>query len=149
MGKRLKTYNSVSPKLYGLPKVHKHDIPMRPIVGYINSPRYYLSKYLRNILSDSFVDNTNYNIKDIDDKIKNITLPDNYIVHFFGCGVLIYHAHSQKDRRAIIKQHCNFTYYVFREKVYISFQRTAMSATITTYTNNCLEALWGYHLTLL
>ena len=39
-----------SPKLYGLPKLHKPQIPMRPIVSFCGSPTYELSKYLTTIL---------------------------------------------------------------------------------------------------
>ena len=37
--------------LYGLPKVHKTDIPLRPILAAYNSPSYLLSKFLVPILS--------------------------------------------------------------------------------------------------
>ncbi|XP_021967061.1 uncharacterized protein LOC110862189 [Folsomia candida] len=40
-----------SPIIYGAPKVHKKDIPLRPVVDYRNSPTYKLSKYLANILT--------------------------------------------------------------------------------------------------
>ena len=39
------------PLLYALPKVHKHDVPLRPIVSFISSPTHSLSKYLVSILS--------------------------------------------------------------------------------------------------
>ena len=35
-----------SPKLYRLPKLHKPQIPMQPIVSFCGSPTYELSKYL-------------------------------------------------------------------------------------------------------
>ena len=38
------------PKLYGLPKLHKPGIPMRPIVSFCGSPTYQLSKHLTTIL---------------------------------------------------------------------------------------------------
>ena len=38
------------PKLYGLPKLHKPNIPMWPIVSFCGSPTYQLSKYLTNVL---------------------------------------------------------------------------------------------------
>ena len=38
------------PKLYGLPKLHKPNIPMRPIVSFCGSPTYELSKYLTTVL---------------------------------------------------------------------------------------------------
>ena len=38
------------PKLSGIPKPHKPNIPMRPIVSFCGSPTYQLSKYLTNVL---------------------------------------------------------------------------------------------------
>ncbi|XP_043263261.1 uncharacterized protein LOC122403673 [Colletes gigas] len=38
------------PKLYGLPKIHKDNIPLRPIVSAINSPTHNLAKYLCRVL---------------------------------------------------------------------------------------------------
>ncbi|XP_045535026.1 uncharacterized protein LOC123721196 [Papilio machaon] len=38
------------PKLYGLPKVHKDNVPLRPIVSQIDSPTYYLAKHVANVL---------------------------------------------------------------------------------------------------
>ncbi|XP_076247886.1 LOW QUALITY PROTEIN: uncharacterized protein LOC143187549 [Calliopsis andreniformis] len=39
-----------APRLYGLAKIHKPDIPLRPIVGTLGSPTYNLAKYLTTIL---------------------------------------------------------------------------------------------------
>lgn len=47
----LKTNNAVPPKLYCLPKIHKDNIPLRPIITNINTPNCKISKYLANILS--------------------------------------------------------------------------------------------------
>ena len=43
--------NAVSPRFYGLPKIHKSAVPLRPIVSFVNSPAYNLSKFLSRILS--------------------------------------------------------------------------------------------------
>ena len=32
-----------TPLLYGMPKVHKQDVPLRPIVSFVSSPMYRLS----------------------------------------------------------------------------------------------------------
>jgi hypothetical protein len=37
--------------LYGLPKVHKLNVPMRPIVSFVQSPTYHFSKHLSDLLS--------------------------------------------------------------------------------------------------
>ncbi|XP_046400869.1 uncharacterized protein LOC124167115 [Ischnura elegans] len=41
----------VPPRFYGLPKIHKEGTPLRPIVSAINSPKYYVAKYLTGILT--------------------------------------------------------------------------------------------------
>uniref|UniRef100_A0A3B5LXL8 Uncharacterized protein n=1 Tax=Xiphophorus couchianus TaxID=32473 RepID=A0A3B5LXL8_9TELE len=38
------------PRLYGLPKIHKVDTPLRPIVSTISSPTYKLARFLSEIL---------------------------------------------------------------------------------------------------
>ena len=47
------------PRFYGLPKIHKPGIPLRPIVSFVNSPTYAISGYLARILSP-VVGNTDY-----------------------------------------------------------------------------------------
>ena len=36
--------------MYGLPKVHKENCPLRPVVPYINNPSYFMEKFVNNIL---------------------------------------------------------------------------------------------------
>lgn len=48
---RLRSSGGLTPRLYGLPKVHKPDVPLRPIVSFIQSPSYQLSRHLSKILS--------------------------------------------------------------------------------------------------
>jgi hypothetical protein len=47
---KLRSSTALPAKLYGLPKLHKQDIPMRPILAFCGSPTYELSKYLAKIL---------------------------------------------------------------------------------------------------
>ena len=50
----LKQFNSYMPRLayfYGLPKIHKPDIPLRPIISNINCITYKLAKWISKILS--------------------------------------------------------------------------------------------------
>ena len=48
--KKIQSYLSSLPYLYGLPKLHKNDIPLRPIVSTSGSVTYKLSKYIATIL---------------------------------------------------------------------------------------------------
>lgn len=82
---KLTTYTSTAPKLYGLPKIHKLNLPLRPIVSFINSPSYNLSKFLVNILNNITI-NSKYNIKNslhFKDKISEITMDTGEILVSF------------------------------------------------------------------
>ncbi len=48
---RLRSSNGKTPLLYGLPKVHKPEVPLRPIASFVHSPTYELSKHLSQLLS--------------------------------------------------------------------------------------------------
>lgn len=54
---RLKLTLSRAPRFYGLPKTHKADNPLRPIVSAIGSPTYSLAKFITSIISP-LMDNT-------------------------------------------------------------------------------------------
>ena len=53
MKKRLTPSCLITPRIYGLPKIHKEGVPMRPIVNTIGSPTYELAKYVARILGPS------------------------------------------------------------------------------------------------
>ncbi|XP_064482818.1 uncharacterized protein LOC135395650 [Ornithodoros turicata] len=49
--KRLFSSDRATPRAYGLPKVHKPDVPLRPIVSFTGAPTYQLSRFLVELLS--------------------------------------------------------------------------------------------------
>ncbi|UYV62154.1 hypothetical protein LAZ67_1008033 [Cordylochernes scorpioides] len=64
------------PYIYGLPKTHKPDIPLRPIVAYHLSPALHLARYLSNFLKPLVKAHNIYSIKDSSDfiaKLKNFS----------------------------------------------------------------------------
>ena len=67
------------PKLYGLPKLHKPNIPMRPTVSFCGSPTYELSKYLTTILK--LTNESRHKLQSTEtfiDAIKTVQIPDDY-----------------------------------------------------------------------
>lgn len=48
--KAIRPTGSQRPRLYGLPKVHKNDVPLRPILSMINSAQHKLAKWLVKLL---------------------------------------------------------------------------------------------------
>ena len=49
LAKSLKCHASTTLYLYGLNKIHKHDIPISPIINYTSSPLFKLSKFIYNL----------------------------------------------------------------------------------------------------
>ena len=43
------------PRIYGLPKIHKENFPLRPVVSLINTPTYNMSKTFANIFKESLL----------------------------------------------------------------------------------------------
>ena len=77
---RLRCRVPQSAKLYGLPKLHKPNIPMRPIVSFCGSPTYQLSKHLTNILKP-LTDKSRHKLQSTDnfiDAIKTIQIPNDH-----------------------------------------------------------------------
>ena len=72
--------NPRSPSLYGLPKTHKQNIPIRPVVSYIGAPTYDLAKHLNNLLKTKSSFKPQYSLKnslDLIKKIENVNIPQN------------------------------------------------------------------------
>ena len=77
----LKTNTATCPRIYGQPKAHKPDLPLRPVVPNITAPAYNLSKFVSRILQSSI--QSPYNVKDSFEFcqfINSVTLPPSYIM---------------------------------------------------------------------
>ena len=55
---------SQTPRLYGLPKTHKEDIPLRPVLCMVDAPQYKLSKWLISVLEPVLLKYSEYTVKD-------------------------------------------------------------------------------------
>ncbi|KAK9874835.1 hypothetical protein WA026_005651 [Henosepilachna vigintioctopunctata] len=83
--KKIKVSEALSPRLYGLPKIHKPDVPLRPIVSAIGSPTYNLAKHLTRLLqphvgqSVTFIKDSSHFIE----KLKLINVRDTDILVSF------------------------------------------------------------------
>lgn len=78
------THAAAAPELYGLPKIHKENIPLRPISSSLKVPCYNLAKYvgqiLRNLISPL------YNIKNslqLKEKLDGVTIDVNDVLVSF------------------------------------------------------------------
>jgi len=75
---KMRSSDSLLPKAYGLPKIHKTNAPLRIIVSSINT-LYPLGKYLNKIISDN-IPSSNYQVRngfELCHALSRKTLPDN------------------------------------------------------------------------
>ncbi len=78
------------PKFYGLPKIHKTEVPLRPIISSIGSITYEAAKYLAVVIGP-LVGKTEHHIKNSTDfvqKIKDLEVPPSQKLVSFNVSVL-------------------------------------------------------------
>ena len=90
LARRLKTTSGVSPKLCALLKIHKPNVPVRPIVWSIGSPTYQLTKYVTTLINlltgqtSSFIMNS----ENFVEFVKNIHLQPSEVTVSFDIKLL-------------------------------------------------------------
>lgn len=83
MAKKLTIYNQTSPKFYGLPKIHKLELSVRPIISSINAPNSKLANMLKDVLTKAYNSNNDYYVRDtfeFAEFIKEKQLPRDYVI---------------------------------------------------------------------
>ncbi|KAJ8977218.1 hypothetical protein NQ317_002470 [Molorchus minor] len=81
--KNLKIYNAVTAKFYGLPKIHKPTLSLRPIISSIDTPNSKIAQFATNILTWSYDNDNEYYIKDsfqFAEFINDKTLPPDHVI---------------------------------------------------------------------
>ena len=68
---KMKPIGSKAPRLYGLAKVHKKHIPLRPVLSMPGSPYYNIGKFLSQYLARVPECNIQTSTEEISNKIKN------------------------------------------------------------------------------
>ena len=89
--KRMYPIGASAPKIYGLPKIHKKEVPLRPIVSSIGSVTYGVAKELSQILKP-LVDKSIYHVnnsKKFADDIKNTKLEEGECITSFDVTALL------------------------------------------------------------
>ena len=61
---RIRPSGSTRPRMYGLPKLHKENVPMRPILSMVNAPQQEMARWLTEILSPVLLKYSRHIVKD-------------------------------------------------------------------------------------
>lgn len=122
--KTMKCYNSVCPKIYGNPKIHKQGYPLRPIVASIQSPMSSLAEFTAKVLSNAYDQNNDYYIKnsfEFASFMNNQIIPPGYqlasldVVNLFGNIYKELVLEVIEVKWSIIEEHCNVPKALFLE----------------------------------
>lgn len=73
-----KMIKPTAPVLTGLPKIHKPNIPIRPLINFTTSPSYKIAKFVNIWLNDNIKLSNNTSIKnnmELVDKIRSVSIP--------------------------------------------------------------------------
>ncbi|XP_045482183.1 uncharacterized protein LOC123686213 [Harmonia axyridis] len=76
-------YNSKVPKFYGLPKVHKPQLALRPIISSLDAPTSCISQYVTDLLTISYNRDNEFYVPDsfsFSDFIKNFKCPPDFVL---------------------------------------------------------------------
>ena len=78
------------PRFYGLPKIHKSDVPLRPIVDFRDSPTYNIANYLNKLLKSETkkFPSTLKNSIQFAKELKHIRIPPKHIMVSFDVKFL-------------------------------------------------------------
>lgn len=128
-GKQLKCTNGIFPKLYFQPKIHKDNVPIRPIVSFVGSPAYNLTKYLSKLVNFAFEKDEYYtkNSFEMVSFIQNFQIPQNYILVSLDVKSLFTNipidltTNLLINRWSIIKNHCKLSLDEFVELLEFAF----------------------------
>ena len=162
--------SSTPPKFYGLPKIHKPDIPLRPIVASRGSITYNTAKYVASILAP-LVGKTPYHIhnsQDLVNKLSNIQLTkEESLVSYdvtalftsvpVDASVTIIHDILHQDPTLSDRSSLNAaqvtellriclttTYFVYSSEFYVQKEGAAMGSPVSPIVANPVHGtLWG------
>ena len=153
MYKFLRSTDSVLPRMYGLPKIHKPNLPLRPIVSFVGSATYELSKFLKNTLSP-LVGNTVHTVKysaEFVELIEKINILDNESQMSFDV-VSLFTSIPLETARAIVldrlrndctlEDRTSLTITELTEALDVCLTSTYFTYKTTNVTNRFLALLW-------
>lgn len=154
--KMLKCENGIFPKLYCLPKIHKPNVPLRPIVSFVGSPAYKLSKHLANLLKFAF-QKDQYHTQDsfeVASQLQNFRIPDNYVLISLDVISLFTNIPTDLTKELVtrkwylIRNHCNMTLEQFLELLsfvidnsYFKFENSFYRQKYGLGMGNCLSPI--------
>lgn len=145
--KRLSIYNARPARFYGLPKIHKPILSLRPIISSIQCPNSNIAQLVTDIMTEAYDSGNDYHMTDsfkFSEFINNFELPNNFVLVSFDVTSLFTNIPVQLVTDSIsrrwnsIQQHTNITKDMFLQLLTFIFQSTYF-----TYDNRFFKQIFG------
>lgn len=146
-GKSYRSYNGVINKFYGLPKIHKPVLSLRPIISGVNSPNRGLAQLITNILTSAYNKDNNFFVQDsfkFCNFINEFQLPAGYIIISLDARALFNNISLNTAKISITKHwdnisnFCKISLPEFMNAIEILYDTTVFS-----FTNNFYKQIQG------
>ena len=157
MYRQLYPTTEAPPRFYGLPKIHKQNTPLRPIVSSIDSITYNCAKYLAEILAP-LAGKTEHHIKNsqhLAETVKTLRVENDEVLHSYDVSALFtsvpvdqalrvisdrLHADTTLCSRTtlspgsivrLLDECLNCTYFCYNEQFYLQIHGAAMGSPVS------------------
>ena len=138
---------ALSPRLYGLPKIYKPDVPLRPIISTIGSPTYNLAKHLTDLLRPYIGQTETYerNSSHLLEKIGRLVLQPEDLMDAISLFTMIpvqevldhIADYFLADVTALFRQVLTMTYFQYNGDIYEIITGVVMGSPLRPVVVNC------------
>ena len=141
----LRCSNAITPRFYGLPKIHKSSVPLRPIVSFVNSPTYNLSKFLSRVLSSLLKNNYSVrNSREFVECIKNYSVEENECLVSFDVVSLFTSVPVDKALALVLELLASYDSLSSRTRLSISDIKQGLQQTWGNYRTHVIDYDYNY-----
>ena len=133
------------PRAYGLPKIHKANHPLRIIISSIDSPTYFLAKFISNILSKSLTKPFSYvkDSVDLKNRLLKIFIPTNYVLISLDVSSLFTNVPHELVIEGLKRRFHQVVNTNIPETEFIACVKFLLNSTYFTFNNKIYEQVYG------
>lgn len=142
LASQLMYYKGNAAQFYGLPKIHKDNLDLRPIIASLDSPNCMLAEFIKDILTKAYNFNNEFYVKDsfdFVDFINDRVIPENFVlvswdvISLFTNITIELAEESIDDNWNNIQDHCPISKQNFMRIIRFVFDTTIFSFNGTYY----------------
>lgn len=145
--KSMMIYNSKSAKFYGLPKIHKPQIALRPIISAVSGPNSGISRFITNTLTEAYNKDNEFYVSDSFEFSKfanDFQLPQGYVLVSLDVVSLFSNIPTELASECIsakwgsIGEYCHLS-----EQKFLELLEFVFNSTVFTFNGQFYQQIFG------